>query len=422
MNEVVAHIYQVIGQAGIQECPDPALGQVGEIDIRGAEKTRSNVIQRELDFKPTEIANYSRILSSQRKLYLTGLFESVYLQPIPNASDSTLRDIKVELNELKAGEINFSTGYGSIDRLRAKVQFFQGNIRGTAMKIGFSTQISSIQRGVEAQFTNPRIRDSHWRLDMTQSLEKRFQPSFDLFRVAFRVSLQRKLEKRLSITLSQRNENNELSNVVVDTLDGALAADVHSLRGRLTWDTRDNLFNPTRGVLIDWSNEIAGGPVSSSNAFFKSNLRFTYQRPVFKAGVLASSMELGSLSSYGGNYRISLQERFYAGGPNSLRGFAYQSIGPLDAEENPQGGFVQFIWNVVEMRIPVYKSIRAAGFMDAGNIWRDYTDIKDSELRKSLGVGLHYITPIGVIRLETAFPIDDVEKKPRLFFSMGYGF
>jgi len=395
---------------------------IGAVEIDGNDKTKSNVIHRELDFTTEEIANYSRILSSQKNLYLTGLFERVYLQPIPNTSDSTLRDIHIELKEVQAGELNFSAGYGSIDRFRVKVQFYQANLRGTAMKIGLSTQLSSIQRGIEAQFTNPRIRGSRWRLDVTQGLEKHFQPSFDLNRIASKVALQKKLDRRLSITLSQRNELNTLSNVLVDTLDGALAADVHSLRGRLTWDTRDNLFNPTSGILIDWLNEIAGGPVSSSNAFFKSNLRVTYQMHTFKNSVLASSLEVGSVSSYGGNYRISLQERFYAGGPNSLRGFAYQSVGPLDASNNPQGGFVQIIWNVVELRVPVYKSLQAACFVDAGNVWRDYTEISGSKLRQDIGLGLHYITPIGVIRLETAFPINDEVTDPRVFFSMGYGF
>ncbi len=396
--------------------------KIGGVEIDGNDKTRSNVIHRELDFKTDEIANYSRILSSQKNLYLTGLFERVYLQPVPSLSDSTLRDIHIELKESQAGELNFSAGYGSIDRFRFKIQFYQANLRGTALKIGLSTRLSSIQRVVEAQFTNPRIRGSRWRLDVTQGLEKHFEPSYDLNRIASRVALQKKIDRRLSITLSQRNELNQLSNVIVDTLDGALAADVHSLRGQLTWDTRDNLFNPTSGILIDWLNEIAGGPVSSSNAFFKSNLRVTYQRPTFRGSVLASSLEIGSLSSYGGNYRISLQERFYAGGPNSLRGFAYQSVGPMDASSNPQGGFVHLIWNVVELRVPVYKSLQTAFFVDAGNVWRDRSELSGSKLRKDIGVGLHYITPIGVIRLETAYPINDEVTAPRVFFSMGYGF
>ena len=396
--------------------------KIGGVEIDGNDKTRSNVIHRELDFEADEIANYSQILSSQKNLYLTGLFERVNLQPVSNATDSTLRDIQIELKEVQAGEMNFSAGYGSIDRFRFKVQFYQANLRGTALKIGLSTQLSSIKRGIEAQFTNPRIRGSRWRLDVTQGLEKHFEPSFDLNRIASKIALQKKIDRRLSITLSQRNELNNLSNVIVDTLDGALAADVHSLRGQLTWDTRDNLFNPTSGILIDWLNEIAGGPVASSNAFFKSNLRVTYQRSLFRNSVLATSIEVGSLSSYGGNYRISLQERFYAGGPNSLRGFAYQSVGPLDASNNPQGGFVQLIWNVAELRVPVYKSLRAAFFADAGNVWRHHTNISGSKLRKDIGLGLHYITPIGVIRLETAFPISDEVTKPRVFFSMGYGF
>ncbi|MCF7807712.1 MAG: outer membrane protein assembly factor BamA [Candidatus Marinimicrobia bacterium] len=396
---------------------------IGEIRLPKGGKTRSTVILRELEFSPGEPANYSHIIMSQRKLYLTGLFESVHIQPVASATgDSTLRDIQIDLKEKQAGELNFSIGYGSLERARIRSEFLQGNLKGKGNKLGVKLHWSSLLRGVETSFSNPMIWNTQWRGDFVLRAEQQFQPGYDLSRIATQPALMHKIEKRLTTVIALRNEIIELNNIkVLDSAD-VNAADVHSIRFRLTWDSRNNLFNPTEGLLVDWGNEIAGGPATSTNAFLKTTLKLASHHQILNNVVVASSIELGSLSSYGGNQRISLQERFYAGGPNSLRGYPYRLVGPVDASGLPQGGLIQFIWNVFEVRVPVYRSFNVATFGDMGNLWanRDLVDFKD--LEKDVGFGLHYISPLGVIRLETAVPVGEESSKVQVYFSMGYAF
>ena len=399
---------------------------VGHVFIKGLEKTQEYVILRELTLQPGDILNYSRILKSQRNLYLTGLFETVFIDPEVNDSDpdSAQQDLYVKVKENQAGAFNVSFGYGSVDRVRVRSEFLQNNLRGTSKKIGLSGQVSSIERLIQLSFTNPRIYSSLWRMDANLKYELQYQPVYDLKTYGSALAVQKQLDRYLSVTFSYRDEINELSNVKLDTLVGVSAADVHGIKLRIARDTRDNLFIPTKGTLVEWENEVAGGPVTSSNSFYRSVFKYRWFKPVFKKSVLGTAIETGFLTSLGGNQRISVQERFYSGGPSSLRGYAYREVGPHDINGYSKGGFYKLIWNVFELRVPVYKDLRVAFFSDVGNVWWDYQDIFKGEWAVDYGVGLNYNTPLGIVRIDFGVPAGSipVKDKVRFNFSMGYAF
>ncbi|MCF7825205.1 MAG: outer membrane protein assembly factor BamA [Candidatus Marinimicrobia bacterium] len=400
--------------------------RVGDIRIKGLEKTIPGVVIREVTLKPGEIVSYSKILKSQRNLYLTGLFESVFIDPEINQAlqDTAKQDLVIGLKENQAGAFNISFGYGSVEGLRAKSEFTQNNVKGTAKKIGLTGQISHIQRLIVLSHTNPRIRDSFWRMDASLKYDLQFQPVYDLESYAWGLAVQRQLDQFISVTFSLRDEFNQLSNVKLDTLSGEGTDDVHSLKLRLSRDTRNNLFNPKQGSLIEWENEVAGGPVTSSNSFYRSIFKARWFKPVLDNSVFGSAIEAGFVTSLSGNLTISLQERFYSGGPSSLRGYAYREVGPHDLNNNAKGGFYKLIWNVFELRIPVYKDFSIATFSDIGNVWWDYHDISKGKWAVDYGVGFHYNTPIGVVRVDIGFPVGNipVNDRVRFNFSMGYAF
>ena len=399
---------------------------VGQIAIEGIDKTLPRVVERELTFQTGEIVNYSEILKSQRKLYLTGLFESVYIDPQLSSDPSQTRfqDMHIKLKENQAGAFNVSIGYGSEERVRVKSEFTQNNLRGTANKVGLLGRISALQRLLELSHSNPRIMNSLWRMDMNLKYELQFQPSYRLQTYGWLVAAQRNIDNTLTATLTMRNEINKLSHVKVDTLAGTTAANVHSLKLRISKDTRDNLFNPKKGSLLEWENEIAGGPVTSSNSFYRSTIKYRWFRSLFTRSILGTALEIGVVTTPKGTLSVSLQERFYTGGPNSLRGYAYREVGPRDKNNYPLGGFYKLVWNVFELRVPVYKGLMVATFTDLGNVWWEYKDILTGQWAIDVGAGLYYNTPIGVIRLDVGVPVGNIPAQDaiRFNFSMGYAF
>lgn len=408
--------------------------RIDTIRISGHQKTRERVIRRELNFKPDEVINYSKLLRSQRQLYLTGLFQSVLVHPVvPRSGIGTKKDILIEVNEKPYGEYNVAAGWGSVDKLRLRNEVFYSNIGGMGRKVGLVTRVSfpklslakdSIQRSIELSFSEPWTLGTPWRTDLTLSNSYLIEPGYNLNRLGGRLTVGRQFLKRSTMTIGYRHENNRLSHIKLQDTQKRDSSNIRSLNLSAIYDTRDNLFNTTSGLYLEFSNELAGAFLRGTDAFLRSILRMKYFNTVFTNTVLGSFLDIGWMDARGGLDKIALSERFYAGGPNALRAFKYQTVGPLDSSRVPSGGRYKLVWNLIEIRQPVYKSIGVEGFIDLGNIWSDADDLKTFELRYCLGFGLRFNTPLGLVRLDYAINVArrDGEKFGMFYFSMGQAF
>jgi len=215
-----------------------------------------------------------------------------------------------------------------------------------------------------------------------------------------------------------------LSDVKVTPLPDDLKTNLYSFRSALIFDTRNNLFNPTNGLFVELSNEIAGAFLSSTHTFDRVIIRQKYFYPISRETVLATSFQVGWMDSPRGLTSIPLHERFYTGGPQSLRGFDYQKVGPLDVKGVPIGGRLQVVWNVLEIRRSLYKMIGAALFIDAGNVWSNPEDFSFHALRMAYGGGLRINTPIGLARIDIGLNADRKQNESwgKIYVSMGHAF
>jgi outer membrane protein insertion porin family len=398
---------------------------IDKIRLEGLKKTSSRVVNRELLFRPGEVVKYSRLLESQRRLYLTGLFKSAFIRPQPaDSQDSTQKDILIQLQENESIEFNVAAGYGSVEKARGRIEVFNTNLAGTALKAGLSAKASFISRSLEGSFTEPWTLGLRWRTDVNLLFEYLEQPGFDLTRKGGRLVIGKTFGKRSTASLTYRYEDSKLSNIQVSTIPEELKTNVRSLMLLLIYDTRDNLFNSNRGIYLGWHNELAGSFLSGTDTFVRSIVRFKYFYPWRRSTIIASALEIGWMDFFGTSHDIPLNERFYAGGPNSLRGFGYQLVGPLDAERDPFGGRLKVVWNMLEIRQSLYKMIGAALFADIGNVWLRPKDFHFGDLRTSVGFGIRANTPIGILRLDYGINLQPKEDEPheKLYFNMGQAF
>ena len=398
---------------------------IGNIRLEGLKKTKPGVIRRELLFRPGEVVKYSRLLESQRRLYLTGLFQSVFVRPQTAASgDSTEKDILIELKENESIEFNMAVGYGSVEKARGRIEIFNSNLGGTALKAGLTTKISFVTRGLEVSFTDPWTFGLRWRTDLNLLLEYLEQPGFDLYRKGGCLTVGRNFGKRSTASLTYRYEDAKLSNVQVSTIPEEFTSNLRSLILSLIYDTRDNLFNSTSGTYLEWKNELAGSFLRGTDTFVRSVGRLKYFYPWKRSTIVATSLEIGWMDFFGTSQDIPLNERFYAGGPNSLRGFDYQMVGPLDAEEDPVGGRLKVVWNLLEIRQSLYRMIGIAFFADVGNVWSGPKDFHFGDLWSCAGFGFRANTPIGIVRLDYGVNLQPKKGEPdaKLYFNMGQAF
>ncbi|MBN2600720.1 MAG: outer membrane protein assembly factor BamA [Candidatus Marinimicrobia bacterium] len=398
---------------------------IGNISITGLEKTKPAIVLRELNFNAGELVNYSKLLQSQRQLYLTGLFQSVFIRPVSaDTNHNATKDILIETKENKYGEFNVSIGYGTVEKIRGKTEILYTNLGGTGQKVGLATSLSFITRSIEVSFTEPWTFHTRWRTDLTSTWEYLIEPGYNLERLGARIAVGRKFLNRSSSTISYRHENNRLSQIKITDIPAAMKSNIRALKLSLVFDNRDNLFNTSKGSYIEFSNELAGSFMSGTNSFFRSNLRLKQFFSTGKGTVWGTYLDLGWIDAPEGFSTVPLNERFYAGGPNVLRAFGYQLAGPVDGDRTPSGGRYQFVWNVIEMRQPVYKSFGLETFVDLGNVWDKPRDVAISDIRHSIGIGIRYNSPIGLARLDYAvnFSPRPGEAGAKLYFNMAQAF
>jgi len=168
----------------------------------------------------------------------------------------------------------------------------------------------------------------------------------------------------------------------------------------------------TRGYRL--ALDVNGGTETfgSDVSFLRGHLAVNYVRGILPDTRVLLRGELGGVR-VDDVANLPLSQRFFAGGDQSVRGFAYQELGPKDESGNTVGGRYLAVGSVELERI-VYGNWGAAVFMDAGNAMDDL----ETPLRKSAGVGLRYRSPVGVFRIDVAQPLEGKES-PRLHLGLG---
>jgi outer membrane protein insertion porin family len=399
--------------------------QVGQILLLNLQKTKARVVLRELTFQKGDTVRYSKLLESQRKLYLTGLFESVFIRPADTLrQESKLRDILIELKEKKSGEFNLAIGYGSWEKFRARMELFNTNIAGSSRKLGVSLKGSFKYWGSELSFSEPWTFGTPLNTDAAIKVDQKEEPGYNIQSYGGRLTMGWHLSSSCQVSALYVHEISNLSHIRLGPLPDQLKTNIHSITLMAIRDTRDNLFNTTRGRYVEIRNELAGGFLKGTDTFIRSIVIGKAFFPLGSQTLIGSAIEVGWMGTFKLKREIPLNERFYTGDANMLRGFRYHTVGPMDQNKYPIGGRFKLALNLFECRFPLYKMVSGAGFMDIGNVWRDSASISLKNLRSTAGFGVRAATPLGIIRTDLGFNLDprNGEPKTQWIFSMGQAF
>jgi outer membrane protein insertion porin family len=192
------------------------------------------------------------------------------------------------------------------------------------------------------------------------------------------------------------------------------------------YDSRDNFLNPSTGWRHVVGFEFAG---LGGAKFTRSRYEVTYYHPLLGKLVGAAHARINFADGYGGETLPSF-ERYFMGGPTSLRGFTIENVGPKGADGKPLGGDKSLILNL-ELQYPFTKSLRGFVFYDRGNVYGPGPDLsatsKDfdlGEMRNSMGAGIRFISPFGPLGFSYGIKLDrkSGESSGEFHFSAGSAF
>ena len=389
----------------------------GEINIVGNSKTRDKVIRRELRVREGELYHGTRFRKSRERVERLGYFapgEVVFNTVTPKGKTDIL-DVEITVKERSTGTITLGMGYGSVQKFFLTAQIAEINLFGRGQSLSLSGQYAQDRRSrtLTLGFTEPYMFDTTW------------SGGFDVFLTSYPIPGRYLLYKRgahlkgghplsddVSAFLTYKFENLRLDELASPLIDvRADQGNLSSIGVSVVRDVRNNRFETTRGDYESASVEYAGLGGDKYFAKFLGNVRFYY--PFFDTVIFRTNLELGHIARTRDHRFVPPSERFYLGGPNSLKGYQLFSVAPSEriaGEDVPIGGVSQILY-IAELEYPL---IREAGlkfvtFFDAGNTYtslRDMTHFYNANgLRKDFGFGFRWFSPIGPLRFEWGFPI-----------------
>lgn len=385
------------------------LGHVNEVKLKGNEKTKDYVIEREIDMEKGQVLNINEVREASRNIYKLNYFTDINPEIERISEDSNEVDVIFNLTEKKTGNFNFGGGYSSKDGWFGFVKVKEANLGGNGQTIEFNYQFGkndyyNLNFREPYLFGNPTSFGLNIYDRYEQGVKKDIEPNVDFERrtTGGSVTLGHDLIRDWRGSLRYK-----LENIDTNYLDSELEDTDYSLRSvtfSVDKDTTNYPYNPTSGRNDNFSIEHAGNFLGGNADFTKYNFDLRRYYPGF-AGEQAWALRLRGGYSTG---VLPESEKYTLGGSDTLRGYdRYSFIGDHS------------LLTQIEYRIPFYKNFTGVIFVDGGQTWDDEESIVLNDLNYGKGLGIRVNTPIGQIRLDYGW---DEEQKGTAHFSLGNTF
>ena len=423
---------------------------IERINVIGNTRTRDYVIRREFDVAEGDAYNQVLIEKAERRLKALNFFKTVRIWSEPgSAPDRVIVNVQVE--DQSTGEVSVGAGYSTADGFIAELSVTERNFLGRGQYVRAAIGRGSDAETYELSFTEPYF------------LDRRLSAGFDLYQRIYDkgssgvhpyeetltgggLRLGVPLTDEVNLGLRWSIYNQEIFDVDPAYTGAGVVGDpnfvqageflVSSLGYTVSYDTIDNKLFPRDGIYAAFSQDFAG--VGGDVSFLKTTIKADYYREVMADWSVIGHVGLkaGHVAGIGENLRF--MDHFRLGG-ETIRGFASEGIGPRDSATGYLLGGQFYAAGTVETIFPMPVIPQEFGFYgalfaDAGTVW----DVdggsaassgaqlvsNDPTLRASVGVGILWQSPFGLLRADFAYPVskDDADETQIFRFSGGTRF
>jgi len=396
--------------------------RIGRINISGNTRTRDKVIRRQVKVAEGEVYSASLIKNSRRKINNLGYFDEVNLTT-RKGDDLSLMDIDIDVKERATGSFSIGAGFSSVDGLMVQGSVSQDNFLGRGLRLDLSGSLGGSRTVYRIGLLDPYFLDRDLALGFDVYDTEREWTDFDRKTTGGDIKLGLPITDDIRSFFIYRFEKKDITDVdddaswIIQEQEGKHT--LSSITASLTRNTTDFRPDPSRGNISELAIEYAG--LGGTERFVKYTADHRYFYPLPWGMVFSIHGQLGYIQEMGGK-SIPLDERFFLGGMNSLRGFETREVGPRDSETGDfTGGNKEAVFNF-ELTFPLIKDMKMKGlvFFDTGNAW-DTDETMFSEMRYSVGAGISWNSPMGPLRFAWGYNLSPKEwEEPSAFdFSVG---
>lgn len=442
------------------------------INIRGNDKTRDKVIRREMKISEGELYNQTALEESRRRVNALGFFEDVNISTSRGSTDEYIR-VNVEVAERPTGTFQVGAGFSSVENFIAQAQISQENLLGRGQTLSLQAQLSSLRQLFQLRFVEPYFFDTDWTFAIDLFNQAQGFGQFARDSRGGNLTWGRRLNFETKAFLTYKLEDvgvrtgggrltgggiggdffgdDVATESVANLFRGGLTS---SLKASIQWDSRNNRLFPTDGWYHNAFVEVADEYTGSQNVFTRYGGFARHYRPLVGPFILKLNAEAGVTTSRD-PLGVPITERYLIGGIHDIRGYRPRSLGPrLNVSEPgnvaaplstiPLGGNLQLIWNS-EIEFPLFEEVGISGvvFYDMGNAYNledrycsgssgegisakfdpcfEFPRSVTTGLRKSVGWGIRWFSPIGPLRFEWGVPLDRQRGEDSVVFEFTIG-
>jgi translocation and assembly module TamA len=398
----------------------------GETRVEGTEAVDRDFTAYMAGLEPGRVYSPDEIDDARERLIALEVFNSVSIKEADALDASGAIPIDVTVSERKhryfgIGATISSTDGGGVEGYWGHRNLFgraeKLRIEGSISRIGAATGFGQLNYNAGIMFEKPGVLGPASKF--ISSLKGNFEHpnAYEKLSVDARAGVRYDIDRKQTVSGEVRVEWSR----VTDSFSPVVPRRhlLVSIPLEYVYDGRDNRLDPTEGFRVlayaEPTHDLFSGAsfvkVRGEASAYRS---FSEEDTVVIAGRVAAGSILGA-----GLAAVPADRRFYAGGGGSVRGYAYQGVGPRDAANVPTGG-LSFAETSVELRVKVSERFGIVPFIDAGTVsaaaFPDFSDV-----RFGAGLGIRYLTPLGPLRIDAGIPLNPRPGDPSFGVYAGIG-
>jgi len=409
--------------------------RVGRILVAGLIATDEEVVRREVPFRSGDPFDPELLVETERRLSGLGVFERIHVGPL-RPPQAPFADVEIALREAKPWRVEFGGGYGTDRGWRGLLEIGHDNLFGSARSASVREKVAEDGDRTDLTYRTPWLFGVPLQADATVFREQWQELGYKRQGAGIAAGVRREFfrEPLTDISRVRLGLRYQLGWVRrYDIESSLLAADsgtivegsqiIARLMPTLTLDYRDNVLDPSRGSFHTVSVDLAGPYLGSEVSFVKSRLETAWYLDWLSPVVIALGGRLGLATPLSDTAALPIEDRFYAGGASTVRGYAQDKIGPLDSFGNPTGGNALVILNA-EGRFPVWRWLSGVVFVDTGAVAPEVGNLASASFKTGVGGGIRVKTPVGPLRLDVGYALNPIKGDDRwqVYFGIGQAF
>lgn len=396
---------------------------IERINISGNTRTRDKVVRREFRLAEGDQYSTTALKKTKQNLQNLGYFDEVSIAPAKGSAPNKL-NLNTEIKEKHTAQFSIGAGYSSSDGIIGQGSVQENNFLGLGLKGTLQASLGGKTQYYNIGVTDPYFLDSNWSLGFDVYRTEKDYNDYKRRVTGADIKAGYKLSDQLSTFWMYKYEVKRLYDLsylfmLNRTLLGETSGTVSSIYGSISYDNTDYRLDPSKGYTGTLSAEYAG--LGGNQKF----TRFIGESAVFFPLKWSTVISLRGTLGYimkNGSRDVPIDEKFYLGGINTLRGYNARTVCPV-VNGVYVGGVKENVFNV-DYVFPIIKDAGLKGvvFFDMGNSYASNQEYF-SNMLMSYGAGLRWNSPMGPLRLEYGFPLNPrtgIDKKSGRFeFSIG---